>query len=70
MGLCNNKFIHENKKYLSLLEQTGWIDFNHQIMKFSIEIVASLKVALITDSLFLLFSIKLKRLNIRKGILF
>jgi hypothetical protein len=47
MGLCNNKYIHENKKYLSLLEQTGWIDFNHQIMKFSIEIVASLRVKLL-----------------------
>jgi len=44
MSLCNNRAIHENKKYLSLLEQTGWIDFNHQIIKFSIEIVASLKV--------------------------
>jgi len=44
MNLCNNKNIHENKKYLSLLEQTGWIDFNHQIIKFSIEIVENLKV--------------------------
>lgn len=44
--LCNNKYIYENKKYLSSLEQSGWFEFIYQIIKSSVDIVISLKVKL------------------------
>ena len=44
INLLNNKNLSDNKKFLSLLEQTGWFDFIHQIIKSSMNIVSFIKV--------------------------
>jgi protein tyrosine phosphatase len=42
-SLAMLKDLRENKKYFTLLEQTNWFDFIHQILKSSLEITSSIK---------------------------